>query len=324
MTFKCAWGMVDLNPTRSTSGNYCPTYYRLRRRGVEGKQGKNRSTMAGAAALLCIAYGGSRPMAELTLEEQWKLVDSVCEYLYRLRPLCEWGAFKGGHQHLSPKAFLFEMLSTIDFYRSTNPQLIQEIRVWKRSIVHRAPLQQWLRSGLPQMAFCRAQLLTVGVSAIMHRIRSASPGRDFYWRVFLPGVIVSGVAGAQFRTPPSHQLFALQQYRPADSNRFSVRVARLESFFCSGRPTRIVVRFGSPDSNRVSIRGPRLESLFESGRPTRIVYRCGSPDSNRCDRQMRRLCVGFGRFLPIRSPPPIASDHDRPTATGCVAKWPRP
>ena len=291
MTFKCAWGMVDLNPTRSTSGNYCPTYYRLRRRGVEGKQGKNRSTLAGVAAVLCIAYGGSRPIDTLSEAEKWKLVNSVCEYLYRLRPLSEWTVFQDGQRHKPPKQFLFEALNTIAFYRASSPDLMERCKVLKRQIVHRVPLQRWLRSGHQQMASYRAQLLTVGVSAIMHRIRSPSPGRDFF--------LFAGVSTGRYcigsRGGPVSHTAAASALRTS-----TISTGRLEFFFGSSRPARIVFRFGSPDSNRFSVRVARLESLFGSGRPTRIVFRFGPPGSNRYSSRVARLESFIGAGRPAR------------------------
>ena len=193
----------------------------------------------------------------------------------------------------------------------------------KRIATNRTLLDQWLCNGHQYMALRRAQFLPLRLSAIMHRIVSSSPGRDrlLFARVcgcfYRALIIVSGVAAAQIHTQRPHPLFAPVLDRPtdaiclqsgaADSNRFSVRGGRLETFFGSGRPTRIVFRFG-PAVRPVSL-------LILS---TRSARSCA-----RCDRQMRLLCVGFGHVFPIRTSPAIASDHGRPTAIGCVAQGPR-
>ena len=231
MTFKCAWKMAGLTLTCSTSGKYCHTSYRLRRRGVEGKQGKNRSPLTVLLVLLCIAYRGSRPISALSVPEKWKLVDSACEYLYRMRPLVEWTAFQRGAKHKAPKQFLFDSLDTIAAFRSSRAVLLQSCRALKRTFVHKAPLQEWLQSGVPEMAFSRAQLLTVGVSAIMHRIGSPSPGRDFF---LLAGVSTGRYCIGRHGGPVSHTAAASARRTSTISTR------RLESLFGSSRPARIV------------------------------------------------------------------------------------
>jgi hypothetical protein len=287
LTFKCAWKMAGLILACPTSGKYCHTSYRLRRRGVEGKQGKNRSPLTVLLILICLGYQGSRPLSALTHLEKWKVVDSACEYLYRMRPIAEWTAYQDGRRHKLPRDFLFEALPAIEAFRLRWPGLTTGCRALKRAFVNKAPLQEWLQSGVsPQVAFTRAQLLTVGVSAIMHRIGSPSPGRDFF---LLAGVSTGRYCIGRHGGPVSHTAAASARRTSTISTR------RLESLFGSSRPTRIVFRFGSPDSNRCSVRVARLESLFGSGRPTRIVFRFGPPDSI-------RLSVRVARLESLRSP----------------------
>ena len=159
-------------------------------------------------------------------------MDAACEYLYRLRTLVEWTPFKGGEEHKDPRQFLYDCLPIIAEYQETRAKLVEECRISKRALKKKEAVQEWLRSGEDPEAFFRAQLLIVLVSAIMHRIGSPSPGRDFLFRrVFLPGGNCIWCHGG----PSSHTAAAsarrtLQQYRPAGSNQFSVRVARLEPF----------------------------------------------------------------------------------------------
>ena len=48
-----------------------------------------------------------------------------------------------------------------------------------RRVIGFAPgLGRWLTSGIQEMTLHRAQLLTLGVAALMHRITLPSPGRD--------------------------------------------------------------------------------------------------------------------------------------------------
>ena len=96
------------HPHLYTSGKYCHTSHRLRRRGVEGKQGKNRSPMVLLIILLCLAHNGFRPIMSYSEAGKWRLVEAACEYLYRLRPLVEWTAYRasGKQQHKAPKQFL--------------------------------------------------------------------------------------------------------------------------------------------------------------------------------------------------------------------------
>ena len=136
-----------------------------------------------------------------------------------------------------------------------------------------------------------------------HRVSIARRRFLFIGGCFYRPLIVSGATGAQVRTPPPHQPVA--HYNNIDP------------------PARIIFRFESPGSNRFLIRVAH-SNRFSVWSPDSNVVRFGSLDSNRCDRQMFRLCVGFGRLSLIRTLPPIASDHRRPAATGCVAKWPRP
>ena len=121
----------------------------------------------------------------------------------------------------------------------------------------------------------------------------------------------------------------LARFTPTDSSRcvdsgrpiqiaVSIHIGQLESmrrFRSAGRPPRIAV----------AIRVARRESFFGSCRPPdragSLLFR--SARSARscplCDRLMRPLCAGLGHAPPIRASSAIASDHGRPTATGCVA-----
>ena len=153
------------------------------------------------AALLCIGYDGSRPLPT-TPAEKTRLVNSVCEYIYRMRPLAEWSRFSA--QHLEPRTFLFQALSTIAFFRSSRAALLARCKPLKRQIATRIGLQQWFTSGVPEMALHRAQLLTLGVSAIMHRTKSPSPGRDFLLFVRVRGCFYRALLYRESRGPVSH------------------------------------------------------------------------------------------------------------------------
>ena len=140
--------------------------------------------------LLCLAHNGFRPIMDLSDDRRRELVEAACEYLYRLRPLVEWTAYNGGGkgQDKDPKQFLYECLPIIAAFQVRRADLVKACRIPKRALVVKAGVQQWLSSGTHSTAFFRAQLLIVGVSAIMHRIGSPSPGRDF----FLPAGVSTG------------------------------------------------------------------------------------------------------------------------------------
>ena len=111
---------------------------------------------------------------------RWLLIHSVCEYCYRIRPLFEWSAFKAWEgRHHTTKEFLISHFDTFANFRLENPALVASCApVKKRIVLGTRKLDEWLSSGVSAMAIRRAQFLPLGLSAIMHRILSPSPGRD--------------------------------------------------------------------------------------------------------------------------------------------------
>ena len=89
-------------------------------------------------------------------EERRRLVDSVCEYIYRLRPLAEWTRFSANHALL--KEWLLASFDTLQFFRDSYPPLVEDRAPLKRRVVaSKTLLTHWLTCGLPRMALRRAQ-----------------------------------------------------------------------------------------------------------------------------------------------------------------------
>ena len=181
-----------------------------------------------------------------------------CDYVCRLRPLCEWSAMSRGHD--SPVEWLVANIDVLAEFRRRYPDLVGGCQPVKLRIVQSGYVMlHWLQSGHRHMALHRAQFLPLGLSAIMHRIVCPSPGRDCLLivraRGYFPRALNSyciGGAGAQFRTQWPHLAFAHEHDRLVDLTRivFCFRGGRLESFACSGRPALIVLRFGPACSKR--------------------------------------------------------------------------
>ena len=93
-----------------------------------------------------------------------------------------------GGQHKEPQQFLYERLPIIAAFQERRADLVKACLIPKRALVAKAEVQQWLSSDTHSTAFFRAQLSIVGLSAIMHRIGSPSPGRD----VVLPAGVSTG------------------------------------------------------------------------------------------------------------------------------------
>ena len=119
------------------------------------------------------------------------LVDSVCEYCYRIRPLFEWTAFKRREgRHHDTKEFLLSHFDTFANFRMEFAALVACCEpVKKRIVLGTRKLDEWLSSGVSAMAIHRAQFLPLGLSAIMHRILSPSPGRDCLLFVIARGCV---------------------------------------------------------------------------------------------------------------------------------------
>lgn len=169
----------------------------------------------------------------------------VCDYVCRMRPLCEWTALDTKHDNTIE--WLMASFAVLSEFRSKHPDLVAGCRpVVKRIVQSREGMMHWLACGDVAMALHRAQFLPFGLSAIMHRIVCPSPGRDCLLivraRGYFPRALNSyciGEAGAQFRTQWPHPAFArghdrrtdltriVFRSRPADSNRLSVRAGRL-------------------------------------------------------------------------------------------------
>ena len=174
-----------------------------------------------------------------------ELVESVQDYVCRLRPLCEWTPMTDGH--LTTTEWLVLIIDTLAIFRREYAGLVRGCQPVVRRIVLGGPrLMAWLQCGNSDMALHRAQFLPLGPSAIMHRFVCPSPARDCLLivraRGYFPRALNSyciGQAGAQFRTQWPHSAFALEhdrrtdltrivfRPRPADSNRMSVRAGRL-------------------------------------------------------------------------------------------------
>ena len=100
-----------------------------------------------------------------------------CDYVCRLRPLCEWSAFNGGHD--STVNWLLSIIDALAEFRHRHRDLVGGCQPVVRRIVQgRAAMRHWLQCGDAHMALHRAQFLPLGLSAIMHRIVCPSPGRD--------------------------------------------------------------------------------------------------------------------------------------------------
>jgi hypothetical protein len=173
------------------------------------------------------------------------MVESVQDYVYRLRPICEWTPMTD--DHFNTTDWLLLIIDTLAVFRREHAGLVRACQPVVRRIVGGGTrLVQWLQSGVPAMALHRAQFLPLGPSAIMHRFVCPSPARDCLLivraRGYFPRALNSyciGQAGAQFRTQWPHSAFALEHDRrtdltrilflprPADSNRMSVRAGRL-------------------------------------------------------------------------------------------------
>ena len=206
--------------------------------------GANRMPAAAAAVLLAF----SRPLEEdypSDFEGRRQMVESVQDYIYRLRPIAEWTAFDDNH--MDTTSWLVSIIDTLAEFRRDYSGLVRACQpVVRRIVVGGSHLVQWLQCGVADMALHRARFLPLGPSAIMHRFVCPSPARDCLLivraRGYFPRALNSyciGQAGAQFRTQWPHSAFALEHDRrtdltrilflprPADSNRMSVRAGRL-------------------------------------------------------------------------------------------------
>lgn len=206
--------------------------------------GANRMPAAAAAVLLAF----SRPLEEdypSDFEGRRQMVESVQDYIYRLRPICEWTPMSDAHFNTTD--WLLLIIDTLAVFRREHSGLVRACQpVVRRIVGGGTQLVQWLQSGVAAMALHRAQFLPLGPSAIMHRFVCPSPARDCLLivraRGYFPRALNSyciGQAGAQFRTQWPHSAFALEHDRrtdltrilflprPADSNRMSVRAGRL-------------------------------------------------------------------------------------------------
>jgi len=191
-------------------------------------------------------------------QQRLELVRSVQDFLGRLRPLCEWTAFGGGH--LSTTEWLVSVIDTLTLFRQRYRDLVRGCQpIVKRIAVDGPRLKQWLQSGIREMALHRAQFLPLGPSAIMHRFVCPPPARDCLLivraRGYYPRALNSyciGEAGDQSRTQWPHSAFSLGRDRRTDLTRivFRPRTGKLESYVGSSRPALIVFRFGPAGSNR--------------------------------------------------------------------------
>ena len=129
--------------------------------------------------MLCLGFDRSEAYPA-DAAGRWNLIHSVCEYCYRIRPLFEWSAFKAREgQHHSTKDWLISYFDRFVYSRVTYPELLAACTpLKKRMVLSPQLLDRWLSSGFRDMASHRAQFLPLGLSAIMHRILSPSPGRD--------------------------------------------------------------------------------------------------------------------------------------------------
>lgn len=174
-----------------------------------------------------------------------ELVESVKDFVCRLRPLFEWTPMS--RDHFSTTEWLVLIMDTLAEFRRDFAGLVRDCQpVVRRIALGGHQMISWLQCGTSDMALHRAQFLPLGPSAIMHRFVCPPPARDCLLivraRGYFPRASNSyciGEAGAQFRTQWPHSAFALGhdrrteqtrivfRPRPADSNRMSVRAGRL-------------------------------------------------------------------------------------------------
>ena len=108
-----------------------------------------------------------------------QLVSSVCDFMYLVRPLCEWVAFNDAH--LETREWLMTTFDVLDRFRSNNPELLAKCCPLKRRFfTTEKRLANWLGSGVQEQALYRAQFLPLGLSAFIRRIVSPSPVRDCF------------------------------------------------------------------------------------------------------------------------------------------------
>jgi hypothetical protein len=111
--------------------------------------------------------------------DRWRLVCSVCEFMYLTRPLCEWCAFSDRHHET--RDWLMTTFEILGKFRRDYPELLAQCCPLKRRIfTGEKKLVGWLTSGVPGQALYRAQFLPLGLSAFIRRIVSPSPGRDCF------------------------------------------------------------------------------------------------------------------------------------------------
>ena len=72
------------------------------------------------------------------------MVESVCEYIYRLRPIAEWTA--QDDQHHEPKAFLILLMQYLRAFREKHRVLIAQCRPVGRLIGLQQGLATFLRT----------------------------------------------------------------------------------------------------------------------------------------------------------------------------------
>ena len=72
------------------------------------------------------------------------MVESVSEYIYRMRPLSEWTDYTTSHY--SPKEFLTKLILYLRAFGSTNEMLLAQCVPDARLIGLQPGLESWLRS----------------------------------------------------------------------------------------------------------------------------------------------------------------------------------
>ena len=162
-----------------------------------GKQGKNRSSLVVAIFLLLICGRNLDHRGTPAAEK----VESVCEYIYRLRPLAEWTPFRHGVEHYDPKQFLIMLLPALARFQRSNPRLLQQCTPVTRLIGLPVALKNWMeRNGDRNMAQRRARLYfkSRGCGPLAaHHVAFVRPGSRAIRRcrhVSLMGVIAAAIA----------------------------------------------------------------------------------------------------------------------------------
>ena len=133
-----------------------------------------------------------------------RMVDGVCEFIYRVRPLTEWVPYEKGAGHRAPRDYLADLMPVLEDFRQRESLLVGLCALRKRRIAFPVELKCFLAGRGGRLAHPRAQADVnsrgCGPDAPHHVViaRPWSLATHPCWRVSRPGVIALEIARPSF------------------------------------------------------------------------------------------------------------------------------